>query len=257
MPPQRPTIHRKPAAAGARCHSQYLPRRKIISRPRHSVKLPHPPGVSNFPRHSGASRNLRAAMDSVFPVIPIPPVIPAQAGIQGVWSYSRSFRLPSRHSGASRNPGRVVIFTVIPPPPSRHSGLRRNPGRVAIFTVIPDPSSRHTGSPQPSFRRKPESTRCDGLRFSPERRLHTQTTRKETQPTLSAAFPIRRFKFFASFQFCPVIPVSPSFQFSPSFRRKPESTPCDGLRFSPERQLHIPTNRKEPLPTLSRTAPVP
>ena len=30
----------------------------------------------------------------------------------------------------------------------------------------------------------------------------------------------------------------PSFQFSPSFRRKPESTRCDGLRFSPERRIH-------------------
>ena len=35
---------------------------------------------------------------------------------------------------------------------------------------------------------------------------------------------------------------------SPSFRRKPESTPHDGLRFSPESRLHTQTTGKEPLP---------
>ena len=65
-------------------------------------------------RHSGASRNLWRAVTLT--------VIPAKAGIQGVWSHSPSFRQKPesrayghthRHSGKSRNPRRVVTITVI------------------------------------------------------------------------------------------------------------------------------------------------
>ena len=113
-------------------------------------------------RHCGASRNpVRAAIFTV---------IPAQAGIYGVWSDSPSFRRKpesmacghnNRHSGASRNLWRAVRSTVIAAqagiqcvrldPPSfrrkpesmacghmhRHCGASRNPGRVVICTIIP------------------------------------------------------------------------------------------------------------------------
>ena len=52
-----------------------------------------------------------------------------------------------------------------------------------------------------------------------------------------AAFPSRWFDF-PSFRFFVIAPVFPSFRLFPSFRRKPESTRCDGLRFSPERRIH-------------------
>ena len=88
-------------------------------------------------RHSGASRNpCRVAISTV---------IPAKAGIQGVWSY-----LP--YSGASRNPCRVAISTVIPPPPTV---IPAQPGIQAVWSY--SPSFR---LPQPSFRRKPESMAC-------------------------------------------------------------------------------------------------
>ena len=71
---------------------------------------PYPPSSRRIFRHSGASRNLPAAIfrHSNFPVIPAPagiyalrfsvipifPVIPAPAGIQGVCPYPPSSRLP-------------------------------------------------------------------------------------------------------------------------------------------------------------------
>ena len=97
--------------------------------------------------------------------------------ISACWSYAPSFRPPNRHSGASRNLclpaalGRAVTFTVIPPLPNHHSGPP---------TVIPapQPSSRRKPEstshyrqpvarlicPQPSFRRKPESTLAGCIR---------------------------------------------------------------------------------------------
>ena len=103
-----------------------------------------------FLRHSGESRNLRAAMHSVFhrsdgstpfrlSVILISPVIP----------------IFSRHSGESRNLRAAM-----------HSGFRRSDGSTPFRFF------RHSNF-LPSFRRKPESTRCDGLRLSPKRRIHT------------------------------------------------------------------------------------
>ena len=98
-------------------------------------------------RHSCASRN--PGRVAICTVIPTPPaVIPAQAGIQAVWSYSPSYRIPQpsflrkpesracdhmhRHSGASRNLERVGHI-------HRHSGASRNPCRVVTYTVIPAP----------------------------------------------------------------------------------------------------------------------
>ena len=133
-------------------------------------------------RHPGASRNLwRVVMFTVIPdPLPQPSfrrkpesmayghvhrhsgsppstVIPAQAGIYGVRSYSPSSRLPRRHPGASRNLWRAVIFTVIPPPPSRHSGASRNLRLPPPPAVIPTQAGIYACRlPQPSFRRKPE-----------------------------------------------------------------------------------------------------
>ena len=103
-------------------------------------------------RHSGANRNLGRAVTFT--------VIPAQTGIQGVWSYSPSFRLPqpsfrppNRHSGASRNPGRAVTFAVIQTPP----------------TIIPAPPNRHSGSPSTVI---PAQAGIQGVRsYSPSFRL--------------------------------------------------------------------------------------
>ena len=158
--------------------------------PQPSFRLPHPSfrrkpesmaygHIHRHPdspsRHPGASRNLWRAV--IFTVIPTPPaVIPAQAGIYGVRSYSPSFRIPSptRHSGASRNLSRAVIFTVIPDPlpqpsfrrkpestlaapSSRHTGASRNLSLPPPLTVIPSQARIYPCRlPPPSFRRKPE-----------------------------------------------------------------------------------------------------
>ena len=120
----------------------------------------------------------------------------------------------------------------------------------------------------PSFRRKPESTRCDRLRFSPERRAHTN------HPTGFSVIPA-----FPPFQFFPVIPAKagiyalrwtpvfaratgphqppdwfsvipafPSFQFSrhSGFRRNLHAAIDSGFRPS---DGPTPTTRKETLPT--------
>ena len=66
---------------------------------------------------------------------------------------------PNRHSGASRNLGRVVICTVIPAPPSVI------PAGAGIYGV-----RSHTPSfrlPHPSFRRKPESMACGHMHRHP------------------------------------------------------------------------------------------
>ena len=156
-----------------------------------SLRLPQP-SFRHF-RHSGESRNLGGyghnhRHSSFF-------VIPAQAGIQGVWSYAPSFRLPQQpslrrkpestacghmhcHCGASRNPESAVIITVIPvfssfrrKPESmacghmhRHCGASRNLWRVAICTVIAAQAGiQGVRPPQPSFRRKPESMACSHM----------------------------------------------------------------------------------------------
>ena len=173
-------------------------------------------------RHSGASRNLHAATDSGFRrrdrPTPKPPernhcppsrycqnrrvpdlrprmpatflfrwfrcgsVIPAQASVHPGKSL--------RHSGASRNLHAAIDSgfrrshgsTPKPPdketpPPSRYCQKQAriafpppNAGSVSFLGGLGvDPSSRQK---PPSFRRKPESTRCDGLRFSPARPAH-------------------------------------------------------------------------------------
>ena len=150
-----------------------------------------------------------------------------------------SYRLPNRHSGASRNPGRVAISTVIPPPqpsfrrkpesmpcghihrhsasPSRHSGASRNPGRAVTFTVIPDP--------QPSFRRKPESRPCGHIHRhtgSPSR--HSGASRNPGRVAISTVIPAPPTVIPAQAGIQGVWPYSPSFRLpQPSFRRKPES----------------------------------
>ena len=80
------------------------------------------------------------------------PVIPPQAGIQGVWSHSPSFQLPQPSSrlpqpSFRRKPESMACgtFPVIPPQAGiygvrhipRHSGASRNLGRAVTFTVTP------------------------------------------------------------------------------------------------------------------------
>ena len=110
-------------------------------------------------RHSGESRNPGRVV--TFTVIPAPQtVIPAQAGIYALRSRSPSFRLlqpsfrrkpesmrcghthrhsdsPNRHSGASRNPGRVVTFTVIPAQAGIQGVWSHSPSFRLPPTVIP------------------------------------------------------------------------------------------------------------------------
>ena len=204
------------------------------------------------------------------------PVIPAQAGIYSPRRTPRARACPAynRHSGASRN-----LFA---------AADTEGPGLTCL---------------QPSFRRKPESTRHDELRFSLERRIHTipifpsyrffrhsgasRNLRAATNsafrrsngstpyrfsrhtgysviPAQAGIYALRWTQVFAratdphhtDFPVIPAqagiyalrwtqvfaratdphhtdFPVTPVF---PSFRRKPESTRHDGLRFSPERR---------------------
>ena len=123
-----------------------------------------------WPRHSGASRNLRTTGYG--------PVIPAQAGIYAPPGMAR-------HSGASRNLRATRYVPVIPALPSfrrkpestrqrvwpRHSGFFVIPAQAGIyappgmapsfrFSVIPAQAGIYAPpGMSPSFRRKPESTR--------------------------------------------------------------------------------------------------
>ena len=94
-----------------------------------------------------------AAIPTPPTVIPAPPaVIPACAGIQAVWPYPPSFRLPSRHSGATRNLG---VWSY---PPS--------------FRL-----------PQPSFRLAPESRPCGHIhRHSSSPNRHSGASRNLCLP---------------------------------------------------------------------------
>ena len=123
-----------------------------------------------FYRHSGASRNLRAAVLPSFRRKPESTrggfsVIPAQAGI-----YALRF---SRHSGASRNL-RIAIF--------RHSGASRNL-RVATASGF----RRSDGSaPKPPARKHYHGRRQDGIifpgRFNPRRRRRRKPRRAGDAP---------------------------------------------------------------------------
>ena len=138
---------------------------------------------------------------------------PQSAGI-GV-----KLRTTKTHNSRANPPGHAATFTVIPAPPNRHSGASRNLGRVVTFNVITacagiqgvqsrsppfqlpqpsfrrkpessaalrEPSLRRRG-PQPSFRRKPESRECGHIRrhsSSPNR--HSGASRN---PCLPAPLP--------------------------------------------------------------------
>ena len=185
----------------------------------------------SFSRHSGESRNLPTTMDSAF------------RRSDG----SKPFRL-FRYSG----------FPVIPILPV----IPAFAGIYALRWTMAFLSFRFF----PSFRRKPESTHHDELRFSPERRIHTipifpsyrlfrhsgasrnlRATMDAERPGLTCLQPSFRRKpestrydrlRFSPKRRIPAIPAFPSFRFFSSFRRKPESTRCAGLRFSPERRIH-------------------
>ena len=147
-----------------------------------------------FCRHSGASRNLRATMNSAF----------RQSDGFTPYRFSRHSGFPSfpilpsfrrkpestRHDGLRFSPERRIHTIPTFPsfrrkPESIRRGIRRGPGLDLPTTVIPAKAGiyppRRTPGPgltclQPSFRRKPESTRHDELRFAPERRRACQTT---------------------------------------------------------------------------------
>ena len=168
----------------------------------------HKPRHSGSPiRHSGASRNLwRVAICTVNPAPSI--VIPAPAGIYGVWPYAPSIRLPQ--PSFRRKPESMVCGHM-----HRHSGLRRNLWRAVIRPVIPAQAGIYGAWPYaPSFRRKPESM-----------------ARGHTPRHSGAGWNLWRAAI------CPVIPAqagiygvrsyAPSFRLpQPSFRRKPESRAC-------------------------------
>ena len=179
IPDPQPSFRRKPESSAAL-------REPSLRRSGPQPSLPPPPtvipaqagiwcNIANHPyaeaapnRHSGASRNLWRAV--TFTITPSPPtVIPAQAGIYACRLHYRlsqpSFRRKpesmyaasiadslNRHSAASRNPGRVVIFTVITVSPNRHSGASRNLCPPAYHLL-----------PQPSFRLSPESRACSHM----------------------------------------------------------------------------------------------
>ena len=176
---------------------------------------------SAFRRNDG-STPYRLSRHSGFPITPIFPVIPAKAGIYALrWTPACARATDPHHTDFPVIPGKAGIHALRWTPlfaratdphhsssPSlrfpRHSGESRN-----LHAAMDSGFRRSNGSTPyrfspsfqfprhseffPSFRRKPESTRYDGLRFSPERRIHT-------------------------------IPVSPS------FRRKPESIRRGGHR---------------------------
>ena len=97
-------------------------------------------------RHCGASRNPGGVV--------IITVIAAQAGIQDVWPYAPSSRLPQ--PSLRRKPESMACGHM-----HRHSGLRRNPGGVVIPTVIAAQAGIYgVWSHSPSLRRKPASRAC-------------------------------------------------------------------------------------------------
>ena len=203
-----------------------------------SSRIPSPSRHSgSLTRHSGASRNLWRTV--IFTVIPTPPaVIPAQAGIYGVRSYSPSSRLPQpsfrrkpesmayghihHHSGSPPPPvipaqaGIYRVRSYSPsyriPSPSRHSGASRNLWRTVIFTIIPDPL------PHPSFRRKPESIACGHIH------RHTGSPPPAVIPAQAGIYACRPLQ--------------------PSYRRKPESI----LAASPNRHSVASPNLSLPPP---------
>ena len=145
-----------PAKAGIHARRPHcrLPQPSFRRKPE---SMPAGPIADYFNRHSGASRN-------PCPPAPLPTtstVIPAQAGIHACQPHCRlpqpSFRrkpesMPAglitdslnRHSGASRNP-------CLPPPLPTPSTVI--PVQAGIHAYRP-----HCRLPQPSFRRKPESS---------------------------------------------------------------------------------------------------
>ena len=107
---------------------------------------------------------------------------------------------PNRHSGASRNPGRAIIFPVIPTPPTvipAQAGIQGARSSSPSFRL-----------PQPSFRRQPES-RAYG-------HIHRHPDSPNRHSGASRNLGVRSY--------------SPSFRLpQPSFQRKPESRECDHI----------------------------
>ena len=113
----------------------------------------HPYAVAAPNRHSGASRNLvQHCEPSVRRSGPQPSfrLAPESRPCGHIYHHPGS---PNRHSGPSRSPGRAVTFTITPDPPTVI------PAKAGIYARRPitDSPNRHPDSPQPSFRRKPES----------------------------------------------------------------------------------------------------
>ena len=140
------------------------PKSGYTSRPpalRRSPSLPAipPRACGHIHRHSGASRNPGRVVRST--------VIPAQAGIQGAWSYPPPFRLPQpsfRRKPESRACGHIhrhSDFSVIPAKAGIYS-LRWTP----VFAGMTDPHLNHlkrnttaagAGLPSPHHRRRAPS----------------------------------------------------------------------------------------------------
>ena len=173
------------------------------------ASLRHPGASLRHPgaslRHPGERQNLRDAIDSGF----------------------------RRNDGST--PRRVVIFTVIPaspaviPAPSTVIPAKAGIYACRLHYRLPQPSYRlpqlSPRLPQPSFRRKPESRPCSHIH-------------RHSGPPNPASAAQRLLTFRRKPTSSRRKPLSSRRKFS-SFRRKPESTRCDGLRFSPERRIHI------------------
>ena len=210
-----PSFRRKPESSAALREPSLRRSGPQPSFRRKPESMPAGPIADSLNRHSGASRNL-----CLPPPLPHPPtVIPAQAGIHACRPHHR-LPQPSFRRKPESMPAASIADSL-----NRHSGASRNPCLPAPLptpsTVIPAQAGIHACRPhcrlpQPSFRRKPEST-PGRIRSKP---------RPGGPPTVIPAK--------AGIQ--GVRPHSPPFRLpQPSFRRKPESMPASPITISPNR----------------------
>ena len=179
--------------------------------------IPAPPAVIPPPQPSFRRKPESRARDHLHRHTVPPTVIPAQAGIQSVRSYSPSFRLPQpsfRRKPESRACSHIHRHSAPPaviPAQAGIQGARSYP-----------PSFR---PPQPSFRRKPESRACDHIhRHSDSPSRHSGASRNLCPAVTFTVIPAPPAVIPAQAEIQVVRSYSPSFRLpQPSFRRKPES----------------------------------